>query len=56
MTLAKAKLALTRAHCDLGKIRGPKHAHPHHVLHVASQSAKRGTTHPVDYRVNVVLH
>ena len=54
-TLAKARRALAKAHCRLGKVRRPKHLQRSRVLHVAGQSARHGSKHHTGYRVNVVL-
>jgi hypothetical protein len=57
LTLAKARSALTRAHCRLGHVdkpRPPKHGKPP-TLFVASQSIKAGTTKAANTSVNVRL-
>lgn len=55
MTLATARRALTRAHCELGRVRAPRHPKRHHTPHVVRQSAHRATHHRPHYRVNITL-
>jgi hypothetical protein len=55
MTLARARTALTRANCSLGKIRQPSHVARRRILHVFGQSAPVHSKHAVRYRVNVRL-
>jgi surface antigen len=55
MTLADARRALRHAHCQLGKVRQPRHVHRHHVLRVTYQSARPETKHTANYHVNIHL-
>lgn len=52
-SLAKAKRALSKAHCSLGKVTRPKHSHGQLV--VLSQGARAGSTHPAGFKVGVKL-
>ena len=55
MKLAAARRALTRAHCEVGKVSRPRHPQRHQILRVVGQSARRGSHHQPDYRVNITL-
>src|SRR5579862_8654741 len=55
MTLRKARGALQRAHCRLGRIHRPRHMPHHHVLSVVSQSARARSSHRNGYAVNIVM-
>jgi glycoside hydrolase-like protein len=55
MTLARARRALLKANCRVGKVRKPKHVKRNHTLHVFGQSAKVRSQHVVRYRVNLRL-
>ena len=55
MTIAQARRALRRAHCELGTVRVPKSARRHHVLRVASESAAPLTRHRAGYRVGITV-
>lgn len=52
-SLVKAKRALSKAHCSLGKVTRPKHSHG--KLVVFSQRARAGSTHPTGFKVGVKL-
>lgn len=52
-SLKKAKGALKRAHCALGKVKRPKHAHG--KLVVRSQKAKAASTHSDGFKVGIKL-
>ena len=53
MTLTRARTALKKANCRVGKLRKPKHVARHHTLRVFGQSAKARSRHPARYRVNL---
>ena len=53
LTLARARKALTRAHCKLGRVRRPRHAHG--ALVVEGQSHRKGAKLAAGAHVNVVL-
>jgi hypothetical protein len=55
MTLTRARQALTKANCRVGKVRRPRRVKRHHTLRVFGQSVTPGTQHPVRYRVNLRL-
>jgi Rv2525c-like, glycoside hydrolase-like domain len=55
MTLTRARKALLKGNCRVGKLRKPTHVKRHHTLHVFGQSAKARTKHAVRYRVNIWL-
>ncbi len=55
MSLIRARRALRRARCRLGKVRRPRHRARHHRLRVFGQSAPARSRHRVRYRVNVRL-
>jgi hypothetical protein len=55
MTVGKARRALKRAHCGLGKVRRPHHRRHHHTLRVEWQSAKPRSRHKHNYRVAITL-
>jgi hypothetical protein len=55
MTLRKARRALKRAHCRLGKVRRLHNAQSHHALRVSKQSARAKSRHAANYQVNVTL-
>jgi hypothetical protein len=55
MTLTRARSALKKANCTVGKLRRPKHIARHHTLHVFGQSAKVRSSHVARYRVNLWL-
>jgi hypothetical protein len=55
LTIGGAAGALRRAHCRLGSIRGPRRVRRHHKLRVKAQSARKGTSHPAMYAVNVTV-
>jgi hypothetical protein len=52
-SLKKAKSALSKAHCAIGKVNKPRHAHGKLVVH--SQKSKAGSTHAADFKVGVKL-
>jgi sRNA-binding protein len=53
-SLSKARTALGKAHCALGKVVMPKHSHGR--LAVAGQSVKAGLKRPNGTAVGVTLH
>jgi hypothetical protein len=53
LTLAQVGRVLARAHCQLGRIRRPRHVPRRHVLRVVRQSARAGSTHPANYPVDI---
>jgi cell wall-associated NlpC family hydrolase len=54
LTVAKARAALSQAHCGLGALERAKHDRGH-TLHVIKQSVRAGTNRPVGYRVSVTV-
>jgi hypothetical protein len=54
-TLAQARLALSRAHCRLGRVTRPRHVTRHHVLRVWRQSPATGSRHAARFAVAVSL-
>jgi hypothetical protein len=55
MTLTRARKALLKGNCRVGKLRKPKHVKRRHTLRVFGQSAKVRSKHAVRYRVNLWL-
>ena len=55
MTLTRARRALLKSNCSVGKVRKPKHVKRHHTLRVFGQSARVRSQHAVRYRVNLLL-
>jgi hypothetical protein len=55
MTLARARRALRKANCRVGKLRKPRHVRRHHTLRVFGQSGKVHSRHPARYRVSIWL-
>jgi hypothetical protein len=55
MTLTRARRALRKANCRVGRVRKPKHVKRHHTLRVYGQSAKVRSQHMARYRVNLRL-
>jgi hypothetical protein len=55
MTLSRARGALRRSSCRLGKVRRPRHWPRHHVLRVFGQSATARSKHRIRYAVNLWL-
>ena len=55
MTLARARGALLKANCRVGKLRKPKHVRRHHTLRVYGQSATVRSQHVVGFRVNLLM-
>jgi hypothetical protein len=55
MTLTRAKTALARARCTLGRVSRPRHVKPHQALHVIAQSPGPGARRNLGVRVNVTL-
>lgn len=55
MTLTRARAALLKANCRIGKLRKPSHVARRHTLRVFGQSATMRSQHPVGYRVNLRL-
>ena len=55
MTLTRARQALLKGNCRVGKVRRPTHVKRHHTLRVFGQSAKVRSQHTVRYRVNLLL-
>ena len=55
MTLTRARRALRKANCRVGKVRTPKHVKRRHALRVYGQSAKVRSQHVARYRVNLRL-
>ncbi len=55
MSLQKARSALTRAHCRLGKVSQPRYLRRHHLLHVFGQSVAPRSPRPAQFKVNVRL-
>lgn len=54
-TLAKAKTALKKAHCKLGKVKKPRHVKHGAKLVVSSQTARARSKHPAGTKVGVKL-
>ena len=54
-TISKARTALTRAHCRLGKVHRPAHPRRNHTLRVVSQSPRAASRHPAAYPVAVTV-
>lgn len=55
MSLVRARGALRRAHCRLGRVRRPRRWSRHHRLRVFGQSAAAGSKHQIRYPVNIRL-
>jgi Domain of unknown function (DUF1906) len=55
MTLTRARQALLKGNCRVGKVQKSRHVKRHHTLRVFGQSAKVRSQHPVRYRVNLLL-
>jgi hypothetical protein len=55
MTLTRARQALLKGNCRVGKVRRPTHVKRHHTLRVFGQSAKVRSLHVARYRVNLVM-
>jgi hypothetical protein len=55
LTLTRARRALRKANCRVGKVRKPRHVKRHHTLRVFGQSAKVRSLHVARYRVNLVM-
>ena len=53
MTLTRARSALKKADCTVGKLRKPKHVARRHTLRVFGQSAKARSHHRARFRVNL---
>ena len=53
--LARAKRALQRNYCRLGRVRKPRRSLPHHALRVTGQAAHSGTRHQAGLVVNLTL-
>jgi len=55
MSLVRARAALGRADCSVGRVRRPRRWGRHHLLRVFGQSAPVHSTHPDQYEVNLRL-
>jgi hypothetical protein len=55
MTLSKARSALSKAHCTLGRVSQPKHVKPHHPLRVTWQSVQAKSVKAQGTHVSVRL-
>lgn len=55
LTIVRARAALKRAHCRVGKVLRPHRWPPHHPLRVFAQSAVPRSKHRANYRVNLRL-
>ncbi len=55
MTLSRARGALRRSNCRVGKVRRPRHWRRRHVLRVFGQSAPARSKHRIRYAVNLWL-
>jgi hypothetical protein len=54
-TFPKAKRAIRRAHCSLGKVHRPRHWPPHHRLRVYWQIPRSGTAQTVGWRIGIKM-
>jgi hypothetical protein len=54
MTLSRARRALNRAHCALGRVKTRVH-YARRPLIVVSQAARPASTHPAGHHVSLVL-
>ncbi|HET9102736.1 MAG TPA: DUF1906 domain-containing protein [Solirubrobacteraceae bacterium] len=55
LSLVRARGALRKAHCRLGRVRRPRRWGRHHLLRVFGQSVRPGSAHPSGYRINIRL-
>jgi hypothetical protein len=55
MKLVRARAALKRANCRLGRVRRPRHWNHHRLLRVFGQSVAPRSRHPQGFRINLRL-
>ncbi|MGH2866951.1 MAG: DUF1906 domain-containing protein [Solirubrobacteraceae bacterium] len=55
MSLVRARAALRRGNCRLGRVRRPRHWGRHHLLRVFGQSTRPRSKHPSGFRINIRL-
>jgi hypothetical protein len=53
LTFPKAKKAIRKAHCTLGKVRRPKHWSPHHALRVYWQIPRAKSAHTLGWKIGI---